>query len=204
MRDRVRFRGAGLTLGVALLLVAPATTLAGPAPAAVPAGLPAPTLVKAGSFSELAEVVDSTGAIHIAAANDQDVWYLTDRTGSWTAKKVFAHTASPGGHLWGQPTIALDDQDRVHIAATRFPYGAGDIGIFYATDKGHPRGTFGTPTRIAADGNGEPQLKVYKGHLFLVDVRNWCCVGDGTVVRRTHWTGSWTTATIGRTIGSTT
>jgi hypothetical protein len=198
MRDRVRFLAAGLTLGVALLLVAPATTLAGPAPGSVPAGIPAQTLVKAGSFSVLAEVVDSNGAIHLAASNDLDVWYLTNRTGSWTASKVFKHTASPSGHLWGQPTIALDEHNRVHIAATRFPYNEGDIGIFYATDKGHPRGTFGTPVRIAPDGNGEPQLKVYQGHLFLVDVKNWCCVGDGKVVMRTNWTGSWTSATIGR------
>ena len=197
MRARVRFLGAGLTLGLSLIMVAPAGASAGPMSDAVaPAG--SPMLVKAGAFAELVEVVDSNGAVHIAAGNDQDIWYLTNRTGSWTSSKVFAHTASPNGYLWGQPTIALDENDRVHIAATRFPYGEGDIGIFYATDKGHPRGTFGTPKRIAADGNGEPQLKVYKGHLFLVDVKNWCCVGDGTVVMRTNWTGSWTTATIGR------
>ena len=148
--------------------------------------------VKAGSFSELAVAVDTNGKVHIAAGDDRDVWYLTNRTGSWTASKIFVHTAGPNGFLWGQPTIALDDNNRVHIAATRFPYGEGGIGIFYATDAGHPRGTFGAPTRIASNAFGEPQLKVYRGHLFLVAVKDWCCVGDGTVVMRTNKGGSWT------------
>src|SRR4051812_25832191 len=108
MRDRIRRFGTGVALGAAMLLVASATTIAGTAHAPMPAGLVPPTLVKGGSFAELAEVVDSNGAIHIAAGNDLDVLYLTNRTGPWTAKKVFVHTASPGGHLWGQPTIAVD------------------------------------------------------------------------------------------------
>ena len=85
----------------------------------------------------------------------------------------------------------------MHIAATRFPYGEGGDGIFYATDKGHTHGTFGAPTRIASNAYGEPQLKVYNGDLYLVAVKNWCCVGDGTVVMRTNKSGTWTQATVG-------
>lgn len=166
----------------------------GPVRTVAPAGFGVPVEASTRSFEEIAEVVDSTNHVHIAASTGLDVWYLTDRTGTWTSRKVFKHTSTV---LWGQPTIAVDTQDRVHIASTRFPYGAGDIGIFYATDKGHTRGTFPPPTRIAPNGNGEPQLKVYGGHLFLVDVKGWCCVGDGTVQMRTNVTGSWTVATIG-------
>ncbi len=192
----IRFLGAASVLGVALLVVSPGGALA---TVVQPAGSAFfhRQLVDAGSFSELAEAVDTNGKVHIAAGDGRDVWYLTNRTGSWTASRVFVHTASPNGVLWGQPTIALDDDNRVHIAATRFPSGEGGIGIFYATDVGHPRGTFGAPTRIASNAYGEPQLKAYNGHLFLVAVKDWCCVGDGIVTLRTNKGGSWTEAIVG-------
>jgi hypothetical protein len=40
-------------------------------------------------------------------------------------------------------------------------------------------------------------LQVFGGHLYLVAVKDWCCVGDGSVVMRTNKSGTWTTATIG-------
>lgn len=193
----IRFLGAASVLGAALLFVTAGGVAAGHEVQPAGSAFAHRQVVRAGSFSEIAEAVDTNGKVHIAAGDNQDVWYLTNRTGSWTSTRVFVHTASPNGVLWGQPTIALDDNNRVHIAATRFPYGEGGIGIFYATDVGHPRGTFGTPTRLASNALGEPQLKVYHGNLFLVAVKNWCCVGDGTVLMRTNKSGPWTEATIG-------
>jgi hypothetical protein len=184
-------------LGVVLLAVLPAAALAGPRDLATPSAFGNRQFVRAGFFSELAEAVDTNGKVHLAAGNDRDIWYITNRTGSWTSTKVFVHTAGPDGFLWGQPSIALDGTNHVHIAATRFPHGAGGEGIFYASDSGHAHGTFGTPTKIANATYGEPQLQVYSGDLYLVAVKNWCCVGDGTVVMRTNKSGSWTTATIG-------
>jgi hypothetical protein len=193
----IRFLGAATAAGAALLIVSAAGALAAPSSASAPSGFGSHQLVKAGSFSEVAEAVDSNGKVHIAAGNDLDVWYITNAAGSWAARKIFVHTAIPNGYAWGQPSITLDANDRVYIAATRFPYGEGGEGIFFATNQGHTHGTFGGPTKIAPAAYGEPQLRVYNGDLYLVAVKNWCCVGDGTVVMRTDKSGPWTTATIG-------
>ena len=88
-------------------------------------------------------------------------------------------------------------------ASTSLPPGSptakATTGIWYASDIGRTRGTFPSgPTRIAPTGNGEPVLKASNGHLWLVDVSGWCCVGDGTVQLRTNVSGSWTVSTIGR------
>lgn len=191
-RHGIRLLAAASVLGVALLTVAPTGAVAAPGNAAGPSSFANHHLIKTGDFAELSEVVGPGGAVHIAAGDYQDVWYLTNATGSWVARKVFAHTAMPNGYTWGQPSIALDPSGHVHIAATRFPYGEGGEGIFYATNKGHTNGTFGGPLKIANAAYGEPQLKVYNGDLYLVAVKNWCCVGDGTVVLRTNKTGPWT------------
>ena len=101
MRYRgTRFVAAGFVLAAALLIVAPAGALAGPG--AEPAGSAFfhRQLIKAGSFSELAEAVDRNGKVHIAAGNERDVWYLTNRTGSWTSTKAFVHRAGPDGFFW--------------------------------------------------------------------------------------------------------
>jgi len=201
VRDtNVRLTAATALLGVALLALLPAAAVAAPSAAPSPSSFGSAQFIKAGDFSEIAEAVDSNGKIHLAASDEQDVWYLTNRTGTWTAKRVFIHTGNNiSGLLWALPTITLDSHDRVHMAATRLPAGGeGGLGIFYSTDQGRPRGVFGAPTQIGSNRLGEPQLKVYNGHLFLVAVKDWCCVGDGTVVMRTDKTGSWTQATIGR------
>jgi hypothetical protein len=143
-------------------------------------------LVKAGSFTEVAEAVDSNGRVHIAAGDENDIRYITNASGSWVTRKVFVHTEGINGYLWGQPTIALDPTNHVYIAATRFPYGEGGEGIFYATNKGHTNGAFNAPLRLLDAPYGEPQLKIYNGDIYLVAVKNWCCVGDGTVVLATN------------------
>ena len=161
-----------------------------------PAAFGTPVRAIAGSFADVSEVVDSTNHVHVVASGRDGVWYATDRTDTWQRTRALTNSSS---FSYGQATIALDANDRVHIAATRFPNGAGDVGIWYVTDKGRARGTFpAAPTKIAPQGNGEPVLKVQGGHLYLVDVKNWCCVGDGTVQLRTNVTGTWTVATVGR------
>jgi hypothetical protein len=184
-------------LGVALLTLLPGAAIGAPRALAAPADFGNRHLVRHGFFSELAEAVDANGKVHLAAGNERDIWYATNRTGSWTSTKVFAHVDGPDGFFWGQPSIAVDGNNRVHIVATRFPHATGGEGIFYASDAGHAPGTFGNPTRIANSRYGEPQLQVYAGHLYLVAVRDWCCAGNGTVVLRTNKSGSWTTATVG-------
>jgi hypothetical protein len=47
----------------------------------------------------------------------QGIWYLTDRPGYWTRKLVFPN---PWDDYYMQPSLALDEQDHVTIAAARF------------------------------------------------------------------------------------
>ena len=222
MRGLVSRRLLFAALATSALMASPAVAAAGrtaplatqPAPAApaaavanapgiaeVPNGVTldgwsSPLRVVSGGFDAVSEVVDSTNHVHIAATGRGGVWYMTDRSGAWTRKKILANT---GSFSYVQPSIALDTNDRVFIAVLRVPNAEGDLGIWYVTDKGRTRGTFATsPTRIAPAGNGMPSLKVSGGHLFLADVRGWCCVGDGQVQLRTNVTGHWTVATLGR------
>jgi len=156
----------------------------------------APQRAVKGDFDQLSAAVDSHGHVHIAVTGRGSLFYATDRTGTWTHRVVLAKGSR---HSYGQPSIALDENDRVHIAAVRFPSGEGDKGIWYVSDVGRPHGTFPqTPTKIAPTGNGEPVLKASGGHLFLVDVNGSCCVGDGTVQLRTNVSGSWTVSTVGQ------
>lgn len=179
---------------VAAVAASPAVQAAGPG--VTPAAWSSAQRVFKKESDELSAVVDSSGHLHIAVSGAGNVYYVTDRTGSWTHRLVMAGT---GSFTYGQPSIALDENNRVHIAATRFPNGEGDEGIWYSSDIGRTRGTFPSgPTRIAPTGNGEPVLKASNGHLWLVDVSGWCCVGDGTVQLRTNVSGSWTVSTIGR------
>lgn len=166
-----------------------------PVTPASPASWSAPTKALAGNFGEVSEVVDSQGHVHLAVTGKDGIWYATDRTGSWTHRRVLANSSK---YDYGSPSIALDEHDRVHIAAERFPNAEGDLGIWYVTDVGRARGTFSpSPIRIAPPGNGQPVLKASNGHLFLVDVKGWCCIGGGTVQLRTNVTGTWTVSDIG-------
>jgi hypothetical protein len=161
---------------------------------ATPHGFGSPQHVHSGNFDEVTSVVDSNGHVHIAASTLSEVWYFTNRTGGWTGTRAFGGT--PFGYSAG--SIALDSKNHVYIAAVRNAE-KGDSGIWLVSDKGRTRGTFpAQPTEIAPTGNGEPQLKVFDGKLYLVDVATWCCIGDGTVQMRTNVTGSWTVSTIGR------
>lgn len=180
----------------------PAAASAGREPQvnASPSAWSAPTRVLAGHFQDISAVVDSHGRVHVAGTTPSgDLWYATDRTGSWTHKQVLKHSAS---FTYGWPSIALDEHDRVHIALERFPNATGDLGVWYVTDKGRTRGTFPTsPTRIAPPGNGEPVLKVSDGHLYLVVDKGWCCISPGTLQLRTNVSGHWTVSTIGPGLG---
>ena len=140
-------------------------------------------------------MVDSHYHVQIAVTGGGNLYYATNRTGSWTHRRVLTKTSS---FSYGQPSIAVDENDRVHIAVMRFPNGEGGDGIWYVSDVGRNPGTFpSSPSKIAPDTDGEPVLKASHGHLFLVDVNGWCCVGDGTVQLRTNVSGSWTVSSVG-------
>lgn len=186
----------GLLLGLATAAPALASSPRNGGAVTSPQAWSAPQRVVKGDFDQFSEVVDSHNHVHIAASGGGDLYYVTDRTGTWTHKLLLSHGSKSS---WGQPSIALDENDRVHIAVGRFPNGEGDKGIWYLSDVGRARGTFpSTATKIAPTGTGEGALKAAGGHLYLVDVSGWCCLGDGTVELRTNASGSWTVSTVGR------
>ena len=123
----------------------------------------APEVVLHGGFHRgVALALDPSGDRHLVAAKGGgDLWYATDRTGAWVTQRILA--AEAGSFVWSNPTIATDDDGRVHIAAVRdfiFDTPGATGGIYYRTDKGRPRGDFGPTVRIAPPMMTSPSLEI--------------------------------------------
>ncbi len=170
-----------------------------PAAQVAPAAFSSPTHVTTGSFAAVAAVVDGTNHVHIAATGNSGVWYATNRSGSWVSHKIIGNPAHGG---WYGPLIAIDDNDRVYVAATKWqgPEIPSNMGVFYVTDKGRARGTFpSSPTQIAAAGKSGQSLKINGGHIYLSLDYDICCVSPDwpPVWFRTNASGSWVTTKLG-------
>lgn len=62
--------------------------------------------------------LDAEGHRHIAATGaPNDLWYATDRSGAWIARRVLRGVQ--GSYAWSQPSITVDEAGRVHIAAVK-------------------------------------------------------------------------------------
>ncbi len=171
-----------------------------------PAVFSSPHHAVTGEFFGVAAVVDSTNHVHIAATGKGGVWYITDR-GGWTAHRILKN---PVDSAYETPLIAIDEHDRVHIAATKWqgPDVPNNMGTFYVTDKGRTQGTFpAVATRIAAAGKSGTSLKVGNGHVYLTMEPAWCGLPDGCGLNdpvwfRTNASGHWVTTTLGIGYGS--
>jgi|GEM_PF-5768541 len=142
-----------------------------------------PELVAAGDFSSLAVALDAEGHRHIAASEETiptyeewdagasmsgDLWYMTDRDGSWAVQRLIE--SSGPGLGWTNPSIAVDDDGSVHIAVVDYHIGSTPDqteGIFYLTDKDRTPGDFGPPVRVAPANMAEPSLAVVDGARYL-------------------------------------
>lgn len=184
-----------------------ATTLTAPGVAAAagpePAAWSTPHRIATARFRDVSMALDPDGHLHIAAIKGEGTLvYLTDRSGSFVSHRVAA-PVSVGGELelWQAPSLALDEQDRVSIAAVRVSAGTGcdcTEGVFLFSDKGRARGTFpATGTRIAGRNAHDPTIKTVDGHIHLVFRRGAEYAetpppGDGEVWYRTNASGPWT------------
>jgi hypothetical protein len=130
-----------------------------------------------------AVVVDSTGAKHIAAVISSDkgpeVWYATDRSGSWTRRLALpAHDYE--GYV--EPSISLDEDGRVHIAAWKWVDATGgcalSYGVYYVTDRGRTPGTFGTPVKVVPGDSLSVSLKTVGGIRYLAYANRGCRMTD--------------------------
>ena len=135
-----------------------------------------PIRVLSGDFSQgIALALDSDGHRHLVAGNLRgDLWYATDRTGSWTTERLL--TGRKGWYGWSYPSVAMDEDDRVHVAAVKWEWStpSGTGGIWYLTDAGRARGDFGTATRIAGNMMTSPSLRVVDGVLNLAYAKCEC------------------------------
>lgn len=170
------------------------------AAAALPTQLKEPSRIATGSLDQLSMAVDSTGKVHIAAARPNgNLVYFTDRTGSWTQRIVAkGDTVGETGATWDEPSLALDENDRVTIAAVKTDWGGTGCectrGIFTFSDKGRARGTFpATGIRRVTAGSHSPSLKTANGHLYLAYRRGATVPEQLATIRfKTNATGSWT------------
>jgi hypothetical protein len=160
---RAATRGLTVIALGALLLAAGAGVAAAASPAAF--GTPEPIL--AGGWSVFL-AVDSGGHSHVAVERGDGIWYVTDRTGAWKGRRVFSN---PTDDAYRQPSLALDEHDRVTIAAALFtciecaPGGVG--GVFLVSDKGRARGSFSEPVQVAPRGTDRPSLKTVRNRIYL-------------------------------------
>lgn len=183
-----------LAATVAVAAVA-ATAFAG-----LPTQLKEPSRIAVGSFDEISMAVDGTGKVHLAATRPNgNLLYLTDRTGTWTSKLVAkGNVLSEQGHKWTEPSLALDENDRVTIAIVKTDWGGTGCdctrGIFTYSDKGRARGTFpALGTRRVAGGSHAPSLKTANGHLYLAYRRGATVPEEPAAIRfKTNATGHWT------------
>lgn len=144
--------------------------------------------------------VDAAGHVHLVAAGFRNgkagVFYTTDRTGSWVTSRILTWAA---GAVYIRPSVAVDGAGRVHVALDRVECVectvSRTLGVFYLTDAGRARGSFGTPVRLTPKGTSQGSLRVAGGHLFVAYAGGW---GDTfTAVRlRTNASGHWTTSVI--------
>ncbi len=194
-RGGVRWlQGISVTAALVVLL---SPTASAAVPATSFADWSVPQRVMTGLFNDrVSAAVDPAGHVYLAATRQGDLWFATDRTGAWVAKRLLQGTESA---FWEEASIALDEQGRVHIVAVQgSPSTFTGNGIWYLTDSGRTQGTFPSePTRIAPPGNDQPTVRASHGHLFVVDVNGACCGHDGAVQLRTNVTGSWTVSPIG-------
>jgi hypothetical protein len=201
---------AAFSVVVALILsVSPAAGAAPPPSASASPAVPA----AAGSFGNPVRILESGGEtgidmavaadghVHLVASDGATIWYATDRTGEWTARRI-AGQISGGGNVWVGPSIAVDGNERVHIVALRalcHDCGPEDqrysYGIHYLTDMGRERGTFpARPERLTSSGQS-PSIAA-RGGTVMVAYSSTPRTGEGTLQLLTKAGDGWTRSTI--------
>ncbi len=175
-----------MTLTAVLLVALPVSVGAGEASAetGVAGDGARQELVAEAEFFGIDLALDAAGHRHIAASQvfpddegtkdryeglRRDLWYATDRDGSWTMQRLLQGDAETSLG-WTDPSIAVDADGSVHIAVVHDYVGStpGQTeGIFYLTDKGRAPGRFGEPVRVAGRNMTGPSLAVADGVRYL-------------------------------------
>jgi hypothetical protein len=89
-----------------------------------------PELVSTRGYDGLSLVVDSSGVAHAAAVLGDDVYYLTNLSGTWTRERLTSSERTRRGiTTYGQPSLAIDSD--------------GALGLAYVELGGHPLDDWG-------------------------------------------------------------
>jgi hypothetical protein len=165
------------------------TTSAGASPTATPTATaaatptepatPTPTPTSTTGWTEAATitnnhytavdlVVDDAGAVHAAAALDGSIWYVTNRTGSWTRHQL---SSPPGGRADLEPTIAGGGAN-LFVAFTRYGpntgFGSLPENVYYLTRGGG--GAWSDPVSYGPPVANAPSIKARNGNIYMAYV----------------------------------
>jgi len=162
------------------------------------AGWTAPVMVWNGDYSQSSMVVDRHGHVHIAARGDSGIWYITNRTGTWTRARLTQDVANTYGKVTDtDPHIALDRSDGsltvVYTRTTPRDY-IPQWTLRYITNRS---GGWSSPRDIP--GMWAQSVVVRNGAIAIATpVVVMCCVGDFHAASFvTNASGHWTTASVG-------
>ena len=156
------------SVGVALVLCTPVQATS---------GWSSPAMVWNGDLSQPSMVMDSHGRAYIAARGDTGIWYLTNKTGTWTRTRLTRDGANAYGKVTdSSPHIALDRSDgSLTIVYTRTvprDY-TPEWTMHYVTNRS---GHWSSPRDIPGD--WAQSVLVRNGTIAIATpVVDYCCVG---------------------------
>ncbi len=139
-------------------------------------------------------VVDDAGAVHAAAALDGAIWYVTNRSGSWTRHQL---SSPPSGRNDQEPTIAGGGPN-LFVAFTRYGpntgFGSPPENIYLTNRTGG--GAWSDPAAYGPAVANAPSIKARNGAIYLAYVDgfplDYVDPSDKYPVRfATNLSGSW-------------
>lgn len=169
---------------------------------ATPAAATLPARVLPGEYSfGMALALDADGHRHVVAADrESDLWYATDRSGSWTTQQILSGPEPNEWNwpewAWTSPAVAIDADGSVHVAVVRsttMDTPGSTRGIYYLTDQGRAPGDFGPRSKITGDGMDSPSLRVVDGVRYLAYTKCACYPEQKTapLYFKTDRSGGW-------------
>jgi hypothetical protein len=183
------------------------TAMATPAPSSTPveptplvpgtAGWVGPTRIATEQYEFARLVVDADGYAHVAAVNNNGIFYLTNATGAWTTEQV--STPLDNGYD-GDASIIVNEEGSATIVFARYSAlrctlrcgPVGSEGIFMLTNEA---GIWSDAVAVIEGGGQEPSLQAADGRLTLAYSRGE--FGDRSVFYAWREDAQWTVEEIG-------
>jgi hypothetical protein len=147
--------------------------------------------------SRPAIALDSSDKAYVAYAIAGDVWYTTNKTGTWSEPVKVTLRVDDNAPGASDPAIALDAAGHISLAWNQT---AGGAGTYYATNA---TGSW-VRTRLTRTYASEPPSMVLNasGKVFVAVARAWWAANPG-VYLSTNRTGSWVTSEVLESFGAT-